>query len=471
MYVLILAGGSGTRLWPLSRGEMPKQFLPLVTKNSLFQDTLRRSLEVTSPEKVLVVAGAEWRSIVTSQAGQVMAFPPENFLEEPVARNTCGAIALGCASLRSAGASDDDSVLVCPSDHVIADVPAYRAAVEAGKAAAEKGDLVVFGIPPTGPETGFGYVEADLEGADRCSPVRALPVLRFVEKPSLEKAREYVEQGNFYWNGGMFLSRVGTMMDALVRYQPEIGEKAIAGVDTLRNAFASIPSISLDYAVMEKAENVSLVPLDAGWSDVGSWDAVYDMLQKDENSNASTGDAVLSETEGTLVVSSSRLVVTQGVKDLIVVETPDAVEVLSRGASQNVRTVVERLKKEHRRELTQTPSSVRPWGSYHILGEAERYKIKRIVIEPGKRLSLQYHLHRSEHWVVVRGTAWVSVDGRESFVHEGQSVFIPKGGRHRLGNQGKIPLEIIEVQCGEYVGEDDIVRVTDDFQRAEAVKV
>ena len=470
MYVLILAGGAGTRLWPLSRGEMPKQFLSLVTKRSLFQDTVLRSLEVTSPEKIFVVSGAEWRSIVASQAGQVMAFPPENFVEEPVARNTCGAIALGFASLKSAGASDDDAILVCPSDHVISDVSAYRAAVEAGKAAALKGSLVVFGIPPTGPETGFGYVEADLECGVGRSPVTALPVLRFVEKPSLEKAREYVAQGNFFWNGGMFLSRVGTMMDALVRHQPEIGEKAIAGVDTLRNAFASIPSISLDYAVMEKAENVSLVPLDAGWSDVGSWDAVYDMLEKDEDSNVSTGDAVLSETERTLVVSSSRLVVTQGVKDLIVVETPDAVEVLPRGASQNVRTVVERLKKEKRRELTQTPSSVRPWGSYHILGEAERYKIKRIVIEPGKRLSLQYHLHRSEHWVVVRGTAWVSIDGRESFVHEGRSVFIPKGGRHRLGNQGKIPLEIIEVQCGEYVGEDDIVRVMDDFQRAEAAK-
>ncbi len=471
MYVLILAGGSGTRLWPLSRSEMPKQFLPLVTQNSLFQDTLLRSLEVTSPDKVFVVAGSEWKSIITFQAGQVMAFQPENFVEEPVARNTCGAIALGFASLRSAGASEDDMVLVCPSDHVIADTRAYCAAVESGKAAAEKGDLVVFGIPPTTPETGFGYVEADRAGIHDSSSVKAIPVLRFVEKPSLEKAREYAEQGNFYWNGGMFLCRVGAMMDALVRYQPEIGNMAMEGVDSLRSAFASIPSISLDYAVMEKAENVSLVPLDAGWSDVGSWDAVYDMLEKDENSNASTGDAVLSETERTLVVSSSRLVVTQGVKDLIVVETPDAVEVLPRGASQNVRTVVERLKKEKRNELTQTPSSVRPWGSYHILGEAERYKIKRIVIEPDKRLSLQYHLHRSEHWVVVRGTAWVSVDGKESFVHEGQSVFIPKGGRHRLGNQGKIPLEIIEVQCGEYVGEDDIVRVTDDFQRAEAVKV
>jgi len=464
LQVLILAGGSGTRLWPLSREEMPKQFLTLFSNRSLLQDTLSRMLRMAPAEALTVVTGEEWKALVAHQGRDVCSLAPEQVVVEPIPRNTCPAIALGAVSLlETKRASEEDLLFVAPSDHIVVDGAAFSAAVELAASAAMRGDLVLFGVPPLYGETGYGYVEAtECAGT---SPGGALPVRRFVEKPSREKAEEYVASGNFYWNSGMFCFRIGEFLHALEDYIPEIGLPARKGVAALLEAFPRLPSLSVDYAVMEKARNVAMVPLRAGWSDVGSWDAVYDVLPKDDSGNVVLGDCVLDDASGNLVFAADHLVALQGVRDSIVVSTSDAVAVLPRGASQGIRNIVAALRGKGRKEVSQTPNSVRPWGSYHILDESERYKIKRIVIAPGKRLSLQYHLHRSEHWIVVRGTAWVRIGDTDRFVHEGESIFVPKGSIHRLGNQGKIPLELIEVQCGEYVGEDDIVRVADDFRR------
>lgn len=462
--ILVLAGGSGTRLWPLSREEMPKQFLTLFSNRSLLQDTLSRMLRIAPAEAFTIVTGEGWQALVAHQGRAVCALSSEQVVVEPVPRNTCPAMALGAVSLLEAGrASEEDLLFVAPSDHIVTDGEAFAAAVEAAVPAAAGGDLVIFGVPPLYGETGYGYVEA-VERAGAV-PGDVVSVRRFVEKPSRERAEEYVASGNFYWNSGMFLFRIGEFLRLLEEYVPQIGLPARKGVQALLEAFPLLPSISVDYAVMERARNVAMVPLRAGWSDVGSWDAVYDVLPKDSAGNVVLGDCVLDDASGNLVFAANRLVTLQGVRDSIVVSTSDAMAVLPRGASQGIRNIVAALREKRRKELSQTPNSIRPWGSYHILDESERYKIKRLVIDPGKRLSLQYHLHRSEHWVVVRGTAWVRIDGTDRFVHEGESVFVPKGAAHRLGNQGKIPLELIEVQCGEYVGEDDIVRLEDDFRR------
>ncbi len=464
LHVLVLAGGSGTRLWPLSREELPKQFLPLVGEKTLLQETVLRLVPVASDRLVRVIAGREWQALVRHQVRGVLPWAGnvDPVLVEPVGRNTCPAIALGLAALKeTASASEDDIVLVCPSDHLIRDGEAFRRAVNVAAQEAEKDTLVTFGIKPDRPQTGYGYME--------CGPARdpggVRPVVRFVEKPSPEKAREYAESGQYLWNGGMFCFRLGRMASDLKRHIPEVGELCEAGLGPLLEAFESLPSISIDYAVMEKTDRIAAVPLEAGWSDVGCWDSVYEALPADSNGNALKGDVRLIGGRGNLLYGNHRLIFGVDLQDMLVVDTPDALFIAPRGSSQKVREVVRTLKEEGRKEAVEAPVNARPWGIYQTLGQASRYRIKRIVVEPGARLSLQYHHHRSEHWVVVRGTALVGIDGSEKLVYEGQSCYVPKGTPHRLSNPGKVPLEIIEVQNGEYVGEDDIVRLDDDYRR------
>ena len=461
LYTLILAGGSGTRLWPLSREELPKQFLNLTNHSTLLQNTVTRSLEFTEPENLFVVAGKSWQALVQHQAKQVTSCDHECVIQEPCGRNTCPAIALGISYLiGNKGAGNNDTVLICPSDHVIENVEAFSAAVGNALKATDEGYISTFGIVPTGPETGFGYLHAGEKNGDGFCDLK-----EFVEKPNLETAMKYIEEGNYYWNSGMFLFKIGDMMEALKKYIPEIGNFAEEGYDALLRSFDKLPSISIDYAVMEKLDNAAMIPLDAGWSDVGSWDAVYEISSKESGNNSVHGDAILQGSSNNLMFSRERLLVGVDLNEMLVVDTPDALFVAPRGSSQKVRDVVKELKSRDRKEATEAPESARPWGTYKVLNEADRYKIKKITIDPGKRLSLQYHHHRTEHWIVVKGTAKVTLDDKEIFVHEGESIFVPKNSTHRLENPGKIPLEIIEVQNGEYTGEDDIVRIEDDYRR------
>jgi mannose-1-phosphate guanylyltransferase/mannose-6-phosphate isomerase len=464
LYALILAGGSGTRLWPWSREELPKQFLALAGKESLFQQTVRRLSLLVPPSHLYIAASSQWGTLLRHQMRQVSEFSHDPVIVEPMARNTCAAIALGLTYILEHGASPEDSVFVSPSDHVIKDEDAFAEALKRGYEASKEGYLVTFGIPPTRPDTGFGYIQVVPETSKSKG---YLKVSHFVEKPDEHTAKAYLEDGNYLWNGGFFLFQINKMLEALKEYMPEVGEAASEGYENLCSRFEKLPSISIDYAVMEKAKDIVAVPLEAGWSDIGSWDTLYEALDKDEDRNVKCGDVELTSSEGNLVFGNNRLIVGLNISDLIIADTPDALLVAKRGSSQGVRDVVSKLKEEKRREATEASINVRPWGMYQILHQGDRFKIKRIVIEPGARLSLQYHHHRSEHWVVVRGTALAKVGDEERFVHEGESIFVSKSTLHRLSNPGKLPLEIIEVQNGEYVGEDDIVRIEDDFKRNE----
>lgn len=460
LHVLVLAGGSGTRLWPYSREDLPKQFLNLEGESTLLQETLLRLGRVAPAESLSVIVGSRWSALVRHQAKLVLGGLEPRLVEEPCARNTAPAIALGLAALRDSGAGEDDLVLGCPSDHVIRDEAAFGRAVEQASVAASEGYLTVFGIVPDRPDTGFGYVKVQADGTDGWAPVE-----RFVEKPDLQTAERYLAEGNYLWNGGMFLFRMGDMLDELRRQVPQISAAVEKGYETMKEEFVDLRSISIDYAVMEGASKVAAVPLDAGWSDLGSWDAVYETADCDDSGNAVRGDVLLKDARNNLVMADGRLVVGIGVEDLLVVDTPDALFLAPRGSSQRVREAVAALRELGRKEAVEPTSSVRPWGTYRVLFEGPRFKIKHIMVEPGKRLSLQYHFHRSEHWVVVSGTALVTVGDEEKYIHEGESIYVAKNDHHRLENPGKIPLEIVEIQNGEYLGEDDIVRLQDDFRR------
>jgi len=465
MYVLILAGGSGTRLWPLSREELPKQFLPICgSDRTLLQQTMSRAMKLTGTAYIRVIASGKWKPLVTHQLSG-MGFNGSFVIEEPEARNTAPAIMLGVATLKDGGASDTDIVLVCPSDHVIANEDAFVEAVNFSLDVASAGNIVTFGIKPTAPETGFGYIKTNGVG-------KWLSVDSFVEKPDEHTAKEYVESGKYFWNGGIFCFRICDIMTACRDHFPSGAHIFDALSEDRERIFVESPKESIDYAVMEKISNIACVPLDAGWSDVGSWDAVYENSPIDGSHNAVTGNVVLEGGHDNLVVGGERLICGIDLDSMIVVDTPDALFISPRGSSQKLRGVVKDLSKTHHDEVAEAPVNARPWGTYSILSKGGRHKIKRIIVSPRGRLSLQYHLHRSEHWVVVQGTARIviydqesRVEASEKLVHEGESVFVPKGWLHRLENPGRIPLEIIEVQIGEYVGEDDICRVEDDYKR------
>ncbi|WP_142807203.1 mannose-1-phosphate guanylyltransferase/mannose-6-phosphate isomerase [Stenotrophomonas maltophilia] len=460
---VILSGGSGTRLWPLSREAYPKQFLPLAGELTMLQATWQRVAPLAA-RGPLVIANEEHRFVAAEQLQQVGAEPAAIILE-PVGRNTAPAIAVAALEATRDGA--DALLLVLPSDHVITDEAAFRSAVQAAAGAAEAGKLVTFGIVPTGPETGYGYIKAaDGQG------LRA--VERFVEKPDLETASGYVASGQYYWNSGMFLFKASRYLQELERFQPEMlassrqaWQQARRDADFTRldkDAFTAVPSDSIDYAVMEKTADAVVIPLDAGWNDVGSWTALRDVSQQDGDGNAHQGDVIAIDCRNTYAYAQ-RLVALVGLDDVVVVETDDAVLVGKADRMQDVKTVVAQLKAEGRSEATWHRKVYRPWGAYDSIDNGERFQVKRITVKPGGTLSLQMHHHRAEHWIVVSGTAEVTRGNEVILLSENQSTYIPLGVTHRLRNPGKLPLELIEVQSGSYLGEDDIVRFEDTYGR------
>ncbi|MCX7171714.1 MAG: mannose-1-phosphate guanylyltransferase/mannose-6-phosphate isomerase [Proteobacteria bacterium] len=477
---VILCGGSGTRLWPLSREQYPKQLLTLSGEHSMLQDTALRLSGKLGWEQVealapLVVGNEEYRFITAEQLRQV-DIRPQALILEPCGRNTAPALTL--AALCALAAGHDPVLVVMPADHVIKDMQVFRAATRLGADCAERGQLVTFGIVPSEANTGYGYIRA---GEGLVEGVRQL--LSFVEKPDLATAERYLASGNYFWNSGIFMLKASLWMQQIRRFRPDIAqacETAMAGsepdhdfVRVQREAFAACPSDSIDYAVMERlaaepqADSPAVViPLAAGWSDVGAWSALWDIGAKDAAGNVMQGDILAVDTHDSLLISQSRLIACVGLRDAVVVETPDAVLVAHRDRIQQVKDIVVRLRAEKRPEADAHRKVHRPWGWYDNIDNGERFQVKRIVVNPGASLSAQMHHHRAEHWVVVTGTARVT-RGEEVFIlSENQSTYIPLGTLHRLENPGKVQLEIIEVQSGSYLGEDDIVRFEDKYGRA-----
>lgn len=463
---VLLAGGAGTRLWPVSRDALPKQFLPLIGERSSYQETLLRVVDPELFAPPVVVTGSDFRFFARRQAEEIGI--DATVLIEPMRRDSAAAIAAAAAFARSR--DPDALVLALAADHVILDLDQFKQACMAGREAAAQGRIVTFGIAPTMPKTSYGYI---LCGAP-LGPKDVRAVSAFVEKPDAQTAARYVAEG-YLWNSGNFLFRADTLLGELARFEPEIAQAAedavAAASDDLGfrrldpDAFARAPQKSIDYAVMEKTDRAAVVEGRFRWSDIGSWDAIFEIADHDGAGNAVRGAAMLMDSENCVVHSDDRLTAVLGVKDLVVVTTIDAVLVLPRERAQDVKELVARLKLANRKEASDHRRGHRPWGYYDSVDMGERFQVKRIVVRPGGTLSLQKHMHRAEHWVVVRGTAEVTIGEEVRLVHENQSVYIPMGTVHRLANQGKIPLEIVEVQTGSYLGEDDIIRLEDVYKR------
>ncbi len=464
---VILSGGSGTRLWPLSRELHPKQFLPLVGEETMLQDTVRR-LSGLNAGQPIVVCNAHHRFMVAEQL-RTIGVPPGDIILEPVGRNTAPAVAIAALAALQGPAGDDALLLIMPADHLLRDVPAFQSAVSVGIEAAKSGHLVTFGVVPTAPEVGYGYIR---RGAGE-GP--AYPIAEFVEKPNAERAASYVASGDYLWNSGMFLFSARRYLDELAQFHPQMlaacesaFRDAHRDLDFIRlgvEAFGHCPSDSIDYAVMEKTLSAVVVPLDAGWSDVGSWSALHDSLPADASGNVTRGDVVTEDTSGCYLYSSERLIATVGLTDHVVVETKDAVLVAPKGRVQDVKALVGQLKAAKRSEPSIHREVFRPWGSYDSVDNGQRFQVKRLVVNPGATLSLQMHHHRAEHWIVVSGTAEITCDDKVFLLSENQSTYIPVGAKHRIQNPGRVPLHIIEVQSGSYLGEDDIVRFEDNYGR------
>ena len=462
---VLLSGGSGTRLWPLSREAYPKQFLPLAGDDTMVQATWRR-VEALADLAPIVVANEEHRFLVAEQLRQVGA-PVPAILLEPVGRNTAPAIA--AAALQAMAGGADPLLLVLPSDHVVRDAAGFQRAVREASSAAEAGALVTFGIVPDAPETGFGYIQAEAGDGLR-------QVLRFVEKPDAATARSYLDAGGYYWNSGMFLFRASRYLEELARFRPDIVDAVRAAhvaarhdgdfVRLDKDAFSACPSDSIDYAVMEKTADAMVLPVDIGWNDVGSWSALWDVAERDADGNAHHGDVIAVDSRNSYAYAH-RLVALVGVDDIVVVETDDAVLVARKDKVQEVKQVVARLKQEQRSQAVLHREVHRPWGSYDSVDNGGRHQVKRIKVKPGAALSLQMHHHRAEHWIVVSGTAKVTRGDETLLLSENESTYIPLGVKHRLENPGKVPLELIEVQSGSYLGEDDIVRFEDVYGRSQ----
>ena len=492
---VILSGGSGSRLWPLSRELYPKQLLPLVSDRTMLQETVTRLEGLPGLGQPMVICNEQHRFMVAEQLRQVGA-DQATILLEPVGRNTAPAVAL--AALQAGAGGEDPLLLVLPADHVIRDAAAFRAAAQAGAALAEGGKLVTFGIVPDKAETGYGYIRAGeplegrgleaggwglLQGSDTLDPgsgtrdpkAAAYAVAAFVEKPDLATAERYVAAGDYYWNSGMFLFRASVYLEELGRFAPAMLAACRKALETAQQdldfirldaaAFAACPADSIDYAVMEKTAAAAVIPLAAGWSDVGSWSALWEVAQADAAGNVLVGDVLAADSRNSYLHASSRMLATVGIADLVVVETADAVLVAGKDRVQDVKKIVEQLKRDGRGEALLHRKVNRPWGSYESIDSAERFQVKHIIVRPGATLSLQMHHHRAEHWVVVKGTARVTRGDEVLTLSENQSTYIPLGVTHRLENPGRIPLELIEVQSGSYLGEDDIVRFEDKYGR------
>jgi mannose-1-phosphate guanylyltransferase/mannose-6-phosphate isomerase len=459
---IILSGGSGSRLWPLSREHYPKQFLALTGEQTLLQQTALRVATFPGAAAPIVVCNEEHRFLVSEQLEQI-GRTPTDILLEPVGRNTAPALTLAALALHAR--MPDSTMLVMPSDHLISDTAAFHAAIKQGLEYAATGKLVTFGIVPDRAETGYGYIRRTPDGL----------VSEFVEKPDAPTAVQYVASGEYLWNSGIFLMRSQVWLAELARHRPEILEACeLASSQGCRdssfwridaNSFAACPSDSIDYAVMEKTSGAVVIPLDAGWSDIGSWSAIWQVSSQDDSGNAIRGDVYTHDTHDALIISTGRLVATVGLSGVVVVETPDAVLVANKTHSQNVKEIVGELKLDERSQHLFHKRVHRPWGSFETLDAGERHQVKRLTVNPGAAISLQLHHYRAEHWVVVRGEAKVTRGEETILLKENESTYIPVEMKHRLANPGDTPLEIIEVQSGSYLGEDDIVRFEDTYGR------
>ena len=474
MIPVILSGGSGTRLWPLSRSSYPKQFLPITEKKTLFQLTLDRISQLNQSlanfKNPIIVTNENHRFIVAEQLRQQKV--TAQILLEPIARNTAPAIA---AAAELALSHDEDPVLlILAADHIIQQQQAFNQAIEVGLAEAEAGKMVTFGVVPDSPEIGYGYIKSS-NPIEPNKPLQAYKIETFVEKPNLTTAQEYLADGSYLWNSGMFMFKASTYIRELETFNPAIAKNAKESVHESKNdldfvrldklSFEKCPEDSIDYAVMEKTEHAVVVPLNAKWNDVGAWNSVWDVSQKDENGNSIRGDVIAQDTHDSLIHAESRLVSTLGLKNIVVIETADAVLVADQSKVQEIKKIVEKLKSTHRSEVDQHRKVYRPWGSYDSIEHGSRYQVKCIVVNPGQKLSLQMHHHRAEHWIVVNGTAKIRKGTETVMLTENQSIYIPLGEIHALENPGKVPLELIEVQSGSYLGEDDIVRFEDVYGR------
>ncbi|MEX2942240.1 mannose-1-phosphate guanylyltransferase/mannose-6-phosphate isomerase [Serratia fonticola] len=464
---VIMAGGTGSRLWPMSRELHPKQFLRLHSIHSMLQETLKR-LDGVGVSEPVVICNEDHRFMVAEQLRQIDMLS-HNIILEPVGRNTAPAIAL--AALNAIAQGNDPIMLVLAADHIINDVEAFHRAIDLALPHAAAKSLVTFGIVPTGPETGYGYIQ---RGECKNGSVAA-PVQRFVEKPDSETAQSYIETGEYYWNSGMFMFRAKRYLEELEKFRPDIlaacrdaldnteCDKNFINVD--RDAFSACPDDSVDYAVMEKTNDAVVIPLDAGWSDVGSWSALWEVSKKDSAGNALTGDTFLYDSRGCYINTDEKLVAAVGVENLVIVNTKDAVLVVDRSKVQDVKKIVEHLKKNKRSEYRRHREVYRPWGRCDILVAEKRFNVNRITVNPGEAFSLQMHHHRAEHWVVLSGTARVTTGDKTFLITENQSTFIPVAVIHRLENPGNIPLELIEIQSGSYLGDDDVIRIKDHYGR------
>ncbi|MDC1111529.1 mannose-1-phosphate guanylyltransferase/mannose-6-phosphate isomerase [Alphaproteobacteria bacterium] len=464
---VILSGGSGSRLWPLSRKEHPKQYLPLAGDNTMLQETILRLNGLDNLTDPIIVCNADHRFLVLEQCQKIGVKNPIILLE-PVGRNTAPAIA--AAALQSLKTSEDTVLLVLSADHVIQDVEAFHQAINIASSQAQKGKLATFGIVPTDANTGYGYIKSSKDNSNGAHKVE-----EFVEKPDLKTAKFYIEQGNYLWNSGMFMFQARVFIDELTRHSPNIATSVnnavsnpLQDLDFIRlekQAFESSPSDSIDYALMEKSDNVVVIPLDVGWSDVGSWSALYDIGVKDGSGNVLKGDVTAKDTTNTYIYASHHMIATVGVDNLVVIDTPDATFITSQDKAHEVKSVVEYLQKKGRDEAHSNRKVYRPWGWYDSIESGEYFQVKRLHVKPSAKLSLQMHHKRAEHWVVVSGTATVT-NGDQTFnLKKGESTYIPIGVTHSLENATNEPLEIIEVQSGTYLGEDDIIRFEDIYGR------
>lgn len=472
MTPIILSGGSGSRLWPLSRKLYPKQFLALTGEQTLFQQTLQR-LAFDGMQPPLLVANQEHRFIVQEQLEQI-GQQAQILLLEPFGRNTAPAVAMAALQLLAEGR--DELMLVLPADHVLDDQQAFRQALALATVAAETGEMVLFGIPANRPETGYGYIRGQ---ADSALPDGVARVASFVEKPDAQRATEYVNSGDYFWNSGMFLFRASRFLEELKQHDVDIYDTCLLALERSQRkhgeiaidaaTFACCPDNSIDYAVMEKTSRACVVPLAAGWNDVGSWSSIWEVHDKDAAGNVVSGDVLLEDSRNCLVHGNGKLVSVLGLDDIVVVETKDATMIAHKDRVQDVKTLVNKLDAKGRSETQNHCAVYRPWGSYDSVDMGGRFQVKHITVKPGAQLSLQMHHHRAEHWIVVSGTAKVTCDDKEFLLTENQSCYIPMTSVHRLANPGKIPLEIIEVQSGTYLGEDDIERLEDVYGRSDAV--
>jgi len=467
---VILAGGSGSRLWPLSRQHYPKQLLKLFGDKTMLQQTILRLAGLPELGAPIVVCNVEHRFMVAEQLNEI-GLSETAIILEPLARNTAPALAL--AALHASNVDSDSILLVLSADHMIADVDEFQRVVKVAAVSAKNNHLVTFGVHPTHPETGYGYIKTrslDDESAE------VLAVEQFVEKPDLKTAESYLAAGCYYWNSGMFVFKTNIFLEELQSYSPDVivaadqaRARAVRDLDFIRvdkESFAAAPNISIDYALMEKSNNVVCVPLNAGWSDVGDWKSFWDVSQKDAAGNSFIGDSIDVGSTNTLVFSQDKLVATLGVDNLMIINTPDAVLVADKSKAQEVKAIISQIESQKRNEHLQHREVYRPWGCYDAIDNGDRYQVNRIRVKPGASLSLQVHHHRAEHWIVVKGTALVQKNDEVMLLSENESTYIPVGTKHRLSNPGKIPLEIVEVQSGPYLEDDDVIRYEDSYGRS-----